>query len=61
MTVTSEAAISVEQLTKVYRRYASPFDRLLEMIVGGSRAEPIVALEPVSLRIERGEAVGIVG
>ena len=53
--------LAVEGLSKVYRKYARPVDRLVEMIFRTQESEPIVALQPTSFNVGRGEAVGIVG
>lgn len=56
-------AITIEDLTKVYRIYASPRDRLKELF-SPTRAryhDEFFALRNVSLTVARGETVGIVG
>ena len=53
--------IVASQLSKAYRSYASPWDRLREMVGGSSRFSTIQALEDVNFELERGESLGIVG
>jgi lipopolysaccharide transport system ATP-binding protein len=59
--VAAPPILTVEGLSKVYRKYARPADRLVEMIFRTQESEPIVALQPISFKVGRGEAVGIVG
>ncbi len=56
-------AIEVINLTKIYRLYNSPKDRLREMISlnGKSFHHDFYALNDVSFNIEKGRTVGIVG
>ena len=48
-------------LTKEYRVYRRPADRILELFLGGPRCEIVAALDDVSFAIERGETIGLVG
>jgi ABC-type polysaccharide/polyol phosphate transport system ATPase subunit len=61
----SENAIAVEAhgLAKVYRVYANPWHRLLEMVPGmrRKRHREVWALRDVSLRLNRGECLGVLG
>jgi lipopolysaccharide transport system ATP-binding protein len=61
--MSSEIAISVQNLSKVYRIYAKPEDRLVQMATLGRvrRFQEFTALRDVSLDVRRGETVGIVG
>ncbi|HWM95090.1 MAG TPA: ABC transporter ATP-binding protein [Thermoanaerobaculia bacterium] len=54
-------AVEAEGLTKVYRAYASPWDRLGELITGRPRHREFRALEGVSFSIPRGEGLAVVG
>jgi lipopolysaccharide transport system ATP-binding protein len=61
--MSSELAIRAEGLGKCYQIYASPRDRLLQMLVRGRRRyyREFWALRDVSFEVARGETVGIVG
>jgi len=56
-------AIEVSNLTKIYRLYNSPRDRLREIISlnGKKFHHEFYALNDVSLNIEKGQTVGIIG
>ncbi|MFL6202083.1 MAG: ABC transporter ATP-binding protein [Thermoanaerobaculia bacterium] len=54
-------AVEAAGLTKVYRVYASPWDRLREALFRRSRHREFRALEDVSFSIPRGEGLAIVG
>ena len=54
-------AVEAEGLTKVYRVYASPWDRLREAAFRRPRHREFRALESVSFAIPRGEGLAIVG
>jgi ABC-type polysaccharide/polyol phosphate transport system ATPase subunit len=55
--------ISVEQATRIFRVYAQPVRTLKEMLLTRSRQKPmdVVALQEVSVEIQPGEAVGLIG
>lgn len=57
------AAIEVNNLTKIYRLYTSPRDRLREIISlnGKKFHHEFYALNDVSFNIEKGQTVGIIG
>jgi lipopolysaccharide transport system ATP-binding protein len=57
----SGAAVSARRLTKTYRLFDSPWQRLLEAVSGRPRHRAHHALEDVSFDLETGEAFGIVG
>lgn len=59
----SDVAVVVESLSKCFRVYDKPRDRLLQMLSGGSRKfyREFWALRDVSFSIKKGETVGIVG
>jgi lipopolysaccharide transport system ATP-binding protein len=59
-----DAAIRVSNLSKVYRLYARPQDRLIEMflsVVGGRRSRDFMALEDVSFEASRGQCLAVIG
>lgn len=56
-----EAAISVKDLTKVYKTYAKPSDLLREIVLRKPRHDLRYALIGVSFEVARGECVGIIG
>jgi lipopolysaccharide transport system ATP-binding protein len=55
--------LQVQNVSKVYRLYRRPADRLLELLPFSSRSAPqeFWALRDVSLNVERGEVLGIIG
>lgn len=60
--MTEEIAISLQHVSKVYKRYHRPVDRLKEILLPGKpRAEEFWALRDINLDILRGETLGIVG
>lgn len=60
--MSSENAITLENLSKTYALYASPLDRLKQSFI---RHRPLFrevqALKPLTLDIKRGETLGIIG
>ena len=62
--MTDEIAISVENLTKVYKLYDRPRDRFFESL-GLARGKTLsrdhYALKDVSFQVRRGETIGIIG
>ena len=66
--MSSEPVIQIQNLSKNYRIYNRPIDRVLESILhrsgirrGETRFREIQALKPLSLDIYPGETVGIIG
>ena len=59
----SEIVISVRDLSKRYKLYRRPGDRIVEWITGGRavRHQDFWALEGVSFEVRRGECVGLIG
>lgn len=57
------AAVLVQNVSKVFHQYRRPSDRIFELLPFGSRRahSDFWALKDVSLRVERGEILGIVG
>lgn len=61
--MSKSTAIEINNLTKIYRLYNSPKDRLREMIslTGRKLHHEFHALNDVSFSIEKGQTVGIIG
>ncbi len=57
----SEIAINVEHLTKIYKLYNKPSDRLRETLGMRVESQEHYALSDVSFQVEKGETVGIIG
>ncbi len=58
----SEIAISLKNVSKCYRRYVHPADRLREVLLPGkSKVEEFWALRDINLEIHKGQTVGVVG
>lgn len=55
-------AISLTNVSKVFKRYHRPVDRLKEILLPGKqRADEFWALRDINLEIAKGETVGIIG
>lgn len=60
--MTEGIAISLRNVSKVYKRYHQPVDRLKEILLPGKpRAEEFWALQDINLEILQGESLGIIG
>ena len=60
--MTDNTAISLTDVSKVFRRYSRPVDRLKEIVLPGKRrAEDFWALQNINLEIPKGETIGIIG
>ncbi len=57
----SADVITARGLSKVYRVYGTPWDRLRELVTGRPHHRPFAALDDVSFTVARGEGLGIVG
>lgn len=57
----NDDALAFSGLTKTYRLYAAPRDRLVEALTGRRRHGEVHALRDVSGRVPKGSAVGLVG
>jgi len=58
----NEIAISLKNISKCFKRYSRPIERLKEILLPGkSRAEEFWALQNINLEIHKGQTVGIVG
>lgn len=53
--------ITLEGVSKSYRHYARPLDRLVEVITRSPRHAAFTALEPLNLALSSGEVLGIIG
>lgn len=57
-----ELTISLKNVSKCFKRYARPIDRLKEVLLPGKvRAEEFWALQNISLDVFRGETFGVIG
>ena len=54
-------AVIAEDLTKVYKVYASPWDRLRELVTRRTRHREFRALDGVGFNLPRGEGLAILG
>lgn len=58
----TEIAISLKNISKCYKRYARPVDRLKEILLPGkSYAQEFWALQDISFEVMKGETMGIIG
>jgi lipopolysaccharide transport system ATP-binding protein len=58
----SEIAIRVNNVSKCFKQYAHPVDRLKEIVFPGrGRAKDFWALHDINLEISRGQTLGIIG
>ncbi len=58
----SEILISVQNVSKCYKRYKRPADRLKDLLLPGkAHAEEFWALRDINLDVARGETLGIIG
>lgn len=60
--MSEDITISLKNVSKCFKRYARPVDRLKEILLPStSRTSEFWALRDISLEIEKGQTVGIVG
>jgi len=60
--MSEELAISLRNVSKCFRRYDRPIDRLKELLIPGkSRAQEFWALRDIDLDVPKGQTLGIVG
>jgi lipopolysaccharide transport system ATP-binding protein len=60
--MSEEIAISLNNISKCYKRYARPVDRLKEILLPGkSHAQEFWALQDINLEVPKGETLGIIG
>lgn len=58
----SEIAISLKNVSKCYKRYSHPVDRLKELLLPGKiHAQNFWALQDINLEVSKGETLGIIG
>nr|WP_290228024.1 ABC transporter ATP-binding protein [Trichocoleus desertorum] len=58
----SEIVISLKNVSKAFKRYARPIDRLKESLLPGKiRADEFWALRDINLEVSKGQMLGIVG
>jgi len=58
----SEIAISLNNVSKCYKRYSHPVDRLKELLLPNkSHAQKFWALQDINLKVTKGETLGIIG
>lgn len=59
--MTDGIAVRADSVSKVYRLYDSPFDRLRELLFRSPRHRPFHALRGVSFELPAGQALGLIG
>jgi lipopolysaccharide transport system ATP-binding protein len=57
----SNRVITATQVSKCYKQYARPIDRMIELFTGRERGRDFWALRGVTFEVDRGETVGIIG
>ncbi|WP_017302677.1 ABC transporter ATP-binding protein [Spirulina subsalsa] len=58
----SETIIDLNNVSKCYRRYHRPIDRLKEILLPGKKhSQEFWALQNINLEVEKGETLGIIG
>lgn len=61
MTRMTQPVVSARSLSKTYRVFSRPIDRLIEALFRRPRHTPFHALSDVSFEVQRGEGLGIIG
>ena len=59
--MTESIAVRADSVSKVYRLYDSPFDRLRELLLRTPRHRPFHALKGISFELPAGKALGLIG
>lgn len=59
--MSSKYALQVDNLSKQYRIYDSPVQRMRELIFGSHHHDVITALQPTTFNVKHGEVLGIMG
>jgi len=57
----TEHSIVISGISKVFKRYNSPWGRIVEWLTNIQRHEPVIALNAISLTVPRGVALGLLG
>lgn len=57
----SNYAIVAKQISKVYRMYRKPSDRIKDLLFAKDYGQEFYALKSVSFRVEKGDCVGLIG
>jgi len=56
-----DIALSMKEVSKYYKYYENELDRVKEILIGKPRFHKIHALENISLVVESGEVLGVIG
>ena len=59
--MSSSSAISIKNLSKIYRMYPKPYYRLLQSFINKKLYQEKVAINNISIEILKGEVIGILG
>lgn len=60
--MSSDRAIRLQEVSKIYRVYANPMERLKELVIPGERPKhEFWALDNISFDVAKGETVGLIG
>lgn len=54
-------SVIVRNVTKVYRMYESPGQKLMDLLLGKGKCDEFYALKDISFEVETGESVGLIG
>ena len=54
-------AIKIDNISKTYRIYKKPFQRVIDLILNEKNYTEYKALQNIDVEIEKGEAVGVLG
>jgi ABC-type polysaccharide/polyol phosphate transport system ATPase subunit len=54
-------AISLENITKLYKLYDNPINRLKEIVLKKPFHRPFTALDNITLEVRKGETLGVIG
>ncbi|HEY9845463.1 MAG TPA: hypothetical protein V6D03_04635, partial [Candidatus Caenarcaniphilales bacterium] len=58
----SESTISLKNVSKCFKRYHRPVERLKEILLPGkSRVDEFWALQDINLEVPKGQTIGLVG
>ncbi|KPV58964.1 hypothetical protein QJ48_13505 [Paenibacillus sp. A3] len=59
--MSSDVVIDVKNITKIYKMYDKPSDRMVEWLFGTKRGKEVVSLNDISFQVKKGQTVGIIG